>query len=69
MHPNKKYGKLLTEGAEESSSSSDDEDSEGELINQKVEQKFLEVLSAIRTNDPKLKEIAENDCIFKDEDF
>ena len=27
------------------------------------------MLSAIRTNDPKLKEIAENDCIFKDEDF
>ena len=64
-----KYGKLLTEDGAESSSSSDDEDSEGELINQTVEKKFLEVLSAIRAKDPKLKEIAENDCVFKDEDF
>ena len=64
-----KYGKLLTGDDMESSSSSDDEDSEGELINQTVEKKFIEVLAAIRTNDPKLKQIAEDDCIFKDEDF
>ena len=64
-----KYGKLLTGDNMESSSSSDDEDSEGELINQTVEKKFIEVLAAIRTNDPKLKQIAEDDCIFKDEDF
>ena len=39
------------------------------MINPNVEKKFLEVLTAIRNHDPKLKKIAEDDHIFKDEDF
>ena len=39
------------------------------MLNPGVEQKFLEVLTAIRNKDPKLKEVKEDDCIFKDDDF
>ena len=42
------------EGASDESSSSED-DSEAELLNPRVEAKFIEVLTAIRTNDPKIK--------------
>jgi len=42
---------------EEESSSSEEEDEEGDLINPKFERKFLETLSRIKNNDPKLKEL------------
>ena len=64
-----KYGKKLEDGGSEESSSSSEDDSEAELLNPGVEKKFLEVLTAIRNKDPKLKKIAEDDNIFKDEDF
>ena len=64
-----KYGKKLDASGSDESSSSSADDSEAELINPNVETKFLEVLTAIRNNDPKLKKIAEDDHIFKDEDF
>ncbi len=55
-----KYGdKLLGDGNEgedgEASSSSSEDDSDAELLNPTVEKKFLQVMTAIRTNDPKLK--------------
>lgn len=59
--------KLDRDGSDGDSSSFEEEDDEGELINAKVEKKFLETIAMIRTNDPKLKE-AEGE-LFKDEDF
>ena len=51
-----KYGDTLNEGGDGESSSSSEDDSEAELLNPTVEKKFMEVLTAIRTNDPKLKQ-------------
>lgn len=62
-----KYGKALIEGEKEESSSEEEEDDEGELINQKVEEKFLQTIAMIRSNDPKMKEVKED--LFVDEDF
>ena len=45
----------LEEGELESESSSSEDDSEAELLNPTVEKKFLQVMAAIRANDPKLK--------------
>ncbi|CAI2387649.1 unnamed protein product [Moneuplotes crassus] len=63
--------KLLQKGkqmeSEEDSSEYSDEDSEGVLINDTVEHKFLETIARIRANDPQLKEAKEN--IFEDKDF
>ena len=71
----KKFGKEVFDaavfsrenGEEYDESSSSEDDSEAELLNPKVETKFLEVLTAIRNNDPKLKETKTN--LFNDEDF
>jgi protein KRI1 len=56
--------KLLAKGkemeSEESSSEYSDEDSEGVLINDQVEQKFLETIARIRANDPTLKQQKED---------
>ena len=67
-----KYGaKALMDGddsgEESESSSSADEDDDAELLNPKVEKKFLETLALIRENNPKLKEIQGE--IFQDSDF
>lgn len=62
-----KYGTLLDNDNSESQESSEDEDDDGDLINAKVEKKFLETIAMIRANDPKLKE-AEGE-LFNDEDF
>ena len=61
-----KYGDALN-GQPESESSSSEDDSDAELLNPQVEKKFLEVLTAIRNNDPKLKEVEKP--IFEDNDF
>ena len=50
-----------------SSSSSDCEDSEGDLINAKFTNKFLNIVSAIRQKNPKLKEVKED--MFSDDDY
>ena len=60
---------MLDASGSEGSSSSSEDDSDADLINPNVEKKFIEVLTAIRNNDPKLMKIAEDDHIFKDEDF
>jgi hypothetical protein len=60
-------GKLMEQNADDESSEYSDEDSDGILINEKVEQKFLETISRIRANDPKLKDDKEE--VFNDEDF
>jgi hypothetical protein len=52
-----------------SSSSSDCEDSEGELIGEAFTNKFLNIVSAIRKHDPKLKNVKEGDDMWHDEDF
>ena len=69
-----KYGdKALREDNEkggsddDESESEEDEDEEADLINPHFEKKFLETLTMIRNNDPKLKDIKED--LFKDEDF
>ena len=49
------------------SSSSSEEDSDAELLNPQVEAKFLQIVEAIRRNDPKLKE--SDKPLFDDEDF
>ena len=64
--------KLIQKGREmekddEDSSEYSDEDSEGVLINDTIEQKFMETIARIRANDPKLK--ATKDDIFKEKDF
>lgn len=63
--------KLLQKGremeSEEGSSEYSDEDSDGVLINDTVEQKFLETIARIRSNDPQLK--SATNPIFEDEDF
>lgn len=59
-----KFGKEVLEASSEESS--EDEDEDADLLNPKVEKKFIEMLTMIKKNDPKLKEINE---IFKDEDF
>ena len=60
-------GKLMEQDADEESSEYSDEDSDGILINNKVEQKFLETISRIRANDPALKK--NKDEVFDDKDF
>ena len=64
-----KYGDNLDAGksADEDESSSSEDDSDAELLNPTVEKKFLEVMTAIRKNDPKLKMAETN--FFDDEDF
>ena len=54
-------------GSEQHSSEEEEEDDEGELINAKVEKKFLETIAMIRANDPKLKETQGE--VFQDTDF
>ena len=64
-----KYGdKVLNapDAPEVEESSSSDDDSDAELLNPRVEKKFLEVLSAIRSNDPKL---LVDKPLFDDDDF
>ena len=52
-----KHGDLLNlDARQESESSSSEDDSDAELLNPTVEKKFLATLTAIRNNDPKLKE-------------
>jgi protein KRI1 len=70
-----KYGEqalLDSEKSEESESSSSD-DSEAELLNERVESKFLQVIDAIRSKDKdRLNKLAKGDPnanIFDDEDF
>ena len=60
-----KYGDALNDQSPQSSSSEDD--SEAELLNPKVEKKFLQVLTAIKNNDPMLKNTEKP--IFDDDDF
>lgn len=62
-----KYGKGNVASSSESSSSSSDEDSDAELLNPTVEKKFIEVINAIRTNDPTLKQ--SDKPLFDDADF
>ena len=62
-----KYGKDLDAPFSSSESSSSEDDSDAELLNPRVEKKFLEVLTAIRTNDPKLKKT--DKPLFEDADF
>jgi protein KRI1 len=52
---------------ESESSEYSDEDSDGVLINDKIEEKFLTTIARIRANDPQLKQL--NTEIFEDEDF
>lgn len=55
-----KYGELLEDDEKSQNSSSEEsEDEDAELINPNFEKKFLETLTMIRTNDPRLKEIKE----------
>ena len=63
-----KYGDRLKDNAEEtpSESSSSEDESEPELLNPKVEKKFMQVLQAIRNKDPKL---LIDKPLFNDEDF
>ena len=62
-----KYGDVLNQDEnQESESSSSEDDSDAELLNPVVEQKFLQALTAIRTNDPKLKT---DKPLFDDADF
>ena len=62
-----KYGDNFDKNIDESESSSSEDDSDAELLNPRVEQKFLEVLTAIK-NDPK-KLLAMDKPVFEDEDF
>ena len=66
-----KYGDLLED--EESPESSSSDDSEGDLINERFETKFLEVITAIRQGDPsvltKTGDNAVGEMVWKDEDF
>lgn len=70
-----KYGEeaLLSNAEEASSSSSSSDDSEAELLNERVESKFLQVISAIRSKDKdKINKLAKGDPnanIFDDDDF
>lgn len=63
-----KYGDRLNDdkSSQSDESSSSEDDSDAELLNPKIEQKFLQVLTAIRTNDPKLKT---DKPLFSDDDF
>jgi len=63
-----KYGDVLDSDASDVSSSSED-DSDAELLNPKIEHKFIEVLTAIRANDPSIKLVKEEDRMFRDKDF
>ena len=49
------------------SSSSSEEDSDAELLNPTVEKKFLQLVEAIRRNDPQLKQ--SDKPLFDDDDF
>ena len=62
-----KYGENFERAEESSESSSSEDDSEAELLNPRVEQKFLEVLTTIK-NDPK-KLLSLDKPIFDDDDF
>ena len=66
-----KYGEraldIDKDSNESESSSSEEEDDDANLINPKVEKKYLETLIMIRENNPKLKELKED--LFKDSDF
>lgn len=68
-----KYGEKALLGdddgsdAESSSSSSNDEDEDANLLNPKLERKFLETLALIRENNPKLMEMKGE--VFQDSDF
>ena len=65
-----KYGDLLKgDESEDDESESSSEDSQGDLINEKVERKFMETLVAIRQKDKKVIEKAKEEALFKDEDF
>lgn len=50
-----KYGDLL-EGDQESEESSSSDDSDAELVNEKFEKKFLDVITKIRNGDKSIKE-------------
>ncbi len=58
---------------EESAESSSSDDSDGELINERFETKFLEVITAIRAGDPsvltKTGDNAVGEMVWRDEDF
>jgi len=60
-----KYGKNQEDASDSSSSS--EEDSDAELLNPTIEKKFIEVIHAIRTNDPKLTK--SDKPLFDDDDF
>ena len=72
-----KYGEqaLMDEAGEsEESESSSSDDSEAELINERVESKFLQVIDAIRSKDKdKISKLTKGKAadanIFEDEDF
>ena len=61
------FGEKALDEDEEDESSSEDEDDDADLINPIFEKKFIETLTRIRNNDPKLKDIKED--LFKEEDF
>lgn len=61
-----KYGEKALDGSEEASSSEDDDD-DAALVNSKFEKKFIETITMIRDNDPKLKDADVQ--IFKESDF
>ena len=63
-----KYGNNLDQADQDpDESSSSEDDSDAELLNPTVEKKFLEVMTAIRQNDPKLKSAETK--FFDDQDF
>lgn len=54
-------------GGSDDESSDMEEDSEGELINEKVSEKFIKTLAKIRSKDPSIYK--ENKEFFKEKDF
>ena len=64
-----KYGDLIHGDDEESSESESDEDSQGDLITDKVQSKTLQTLLAIRKGDKSILEQANGGTIFVDDDF
>ena len=66
---NRKYGDRLGVDAEETpsdESSSSEDESEPELLNPRIEKKFMETIYAIQNNDPKL---LIDKPLFDDKDF
>ena len=59
-----KYGTLDSDSEEDEE---EEEDEEAALINPKFERKFIETLTMIRSNDPKIKGLQGE--LFNDEDF